>query len=119
TPETTKAVMQAPIPPRLIPRGIVDESLIAHIIVEKFLYHTPVYRLAKKYRQAGVGFIGKKNMHNWIHSSAAALMPLYYLLEKDLLNSPYLQGDETTLAVLSSDKPGASHTGYMWLIHNP
>lgn len=113
------AVVQASIPPRLIPRGMVDESLIAHLIEEKFLFHTPVYRLAKKYRQAGLGFIDKKNMHNWIHRAAEALMPLYHLLEKDLLQSPYLQGDESTLTVLSSNKPGASHTGYMWLIHNP
>ena len=116
---TENKVIQAAIPPRLIPRGIVDESLIAHIIEEKFLFHTPVYRLAKKYRQRGLGCIDKKNMHNWIHRSAEALMPLYHLLEKDLLSSPYLQGDESTLKVLSSDKPGASHTGYMWLIHNP
>jgi len=116
---TETTVLQASIPPRLIPRGIVDESLIVHIIEEKFMFHTPVHRLVKKYQQAGVKFVGAKNMHNWIHRSAEALMPLYYLLEKDLLSSPYLQADESTLKVLSSDKKGASHTGYMWLVHNP
>ena len=117
--ETQKSVLQEAIPPRLIPKGMVDESLVAHIIEEKFLHHTPVYRLVKKYKQIGVDFIKNRNLHNWIHQSAEALMPLYHLLEKDLLSSPYLQGDESTLKVLSSNKPGASHTGYMWLIHNP
>lgn len=41
--ETQKAVLQETIPPRLIPKGMVDESLVAHIIEEKFLHHTPVY----------------------------------------------------------------------------
>lgn len=117
--ETQKAVLQENIPPRLIPKGMVDESLIAHIIEEKFLHHTPVYRLVKKYKQIGVDFIKNRNLHNWIHRSAEVLMPLSDLLRKDLLSSPYLQGDESTLKVLSSNKPGASHTGYMWLIHNP
>lgn len=98
---------------------MVDESLIAHIIEEKFLHHTPVYRLVKKYKQIGVDFIKNRNLHNWIHRSAEVLMPLSDLLRNDLLSSPYLQGDESTLKVLSSNKPGASHTGYMWLTHNP
>src|SRR5690606_24859441 len=38
--ETAKAVMQAPIRPRLIPRGIVDESLIAHKYLEWLIRKT-------------------------------------------------------------------------------
>ncbi|HRP45867.1 MAG TPA: IS66 family transposase [Ginsengibacter sp.] len=117
--QPSKSVLQQEIPPRLIPKGMVDESLVAHIIEEKFLHHTPVYRLISKYKQIGINFIKSKNLHNWIHRSAEALMPLHHLLRQDLLSSPYLQGDESTLKVLQGDKPGASHTGYMWLIHNP
>lgn len=117
--ESEKMVLQAPVPPRLIPKGMVDESLVAHILEEKFLHHTPVYRLVQKYKQVEVDFIQARNLHNWIHRSAEALSPIYDLLREDLLCSPYLQGDESTLSVLSHDKPGASHTGYMWLIHNP
>lgn len=117
--ESQKTILQENIPPRLIPKGMVDESLMAHIIEEKFLHHTPVHRLVKKYKQIGVDFIRARNLHNWIHRSAEALLPLSHLLQKDMLRSPYLQGDESTLKVLSRDKPGASHTGYMWLLHNP
>ena len=27
-------ILQAPIPPRIIPKGMVDESLLAHIIIK-------------------------------------------------------------------------------------
>jgi len=117
--EHQKTILQENIPPRLISRGLVDESLVAHIIEEKILHHTPVYRQAKKLKQIGINFIKTRNQHNWIHRSAEALLPLYHLLQKDLLTSPYLQADESTLKVLSKNKLGASHTGYIWLLHNP
>ena len=37
-----KGVVQAPIAPRIVPKGMVDESLIAQIIVEKIQFQTPV-----------------------------------------------------------------------------
>lgn len=39
-----QGVAQAPIPMRLIPKGIVDESLVTQLIVEKILHtpHTPL-----------------------------------------------------------------------------
>lgn len=65
-----QGVAQAPIPPRLIPKGMVDESLVAQIIVEKILFHTPIHRFRKKLKQAGISFISENNLHNWFHSAA-------------------------------------------------
>ena len=31
-----------------MPKGMVDESLIAHLIIEKILFHTPIHRFRKK-----------------------------------------------------------------------
>ena len=52
-------VKQANIPPRLIPKGIVDETLVAHLIIEKILFHTPIHRFRKKLKQAGISFISE------------------------------------------------------------
>ena len=114
-----RGVVQASIPPRLIPKGMVDESLVAQIIVEKILFHTPVHRFRKKLKQAGVDFISENNLHNWLHSAAHNLLPLYYLLHEDLLRQSYNQADETRIPVLSKNKPGATHQGYFWVLNNP
>ncbi|MCB9351978.1 MAG: IS66 family transposase [Lewinellaceae bacterium] len=114
-----QGVAQANIPARLIPKGMVDESLVAQIIVEKILFHTPVHRFRKKLKQAGVGFISENNLHNWLHTGAHSLLPLYHLLHQDLLAQPYNQVDETRIAVLSKNKPGATHRGYFWVLYNP
>ncbi len=117
--QENQGVTQAPIPMRLIPKGIVDESLVAQLIVEKILFHTPVHRFRKKLKQAGVNFISENNLYNWFHSAAQALLPLYHLLHQDLLEQPYNQADETRIAVLSKNKPGATHRGYFWVLNNP
>lgn len=114
-----QGVSQANIPLRLIPKGMVDESLVAQIIVEKILFHTPIHRFRKKLKQAGLGFISENNLHNWFHTAAHSLRPIYHLLHQDLLAQPYNQVDETRITVLTKNKPGASHRGYFWVLHNP
>lgn len=112
-------VFQAPIPDRLIPKGMVDESLIAELVIEKIVHHTPIHRFRKKLKQAGLGMITENHLQSWFSKAAEALLPLHDLLKKDLLGETYLQADESTLKVLSKDKPGSSHQGYMWLLHAP
>ena len=112
-------VKQANIPPRLIPKGMVDESVVAHLIIEKILFHTPIHRFRKKLKQAGITFISEQNLYNWFHYAAAQLMPLYHLFKADLLAQNYLQCDETRIQVLSKNKPGASLRGQMWVINQP
>ncbi len=112
-------VLQANIPPRLIPKGMVDESLVAHLIVEKTVFHTPVHRFNQKLKQEGIDFVGENNLNNWLHRAAEALLPLYHLLKADLLAQPYLQADESHFKVLSANKPGSSHKGYMWVLNSP
>lgn len=119
TKDENQGVVQAPIPLRLIPKGMVDESLIAQIIVEKIQFHTPIYRFAKKLKQAGIGFIKQNNLHNWFHTGAQCLWPLYDLLIQDILDQGYLQADETRIPVLAKNKIGAAHRGQMWAFHAP
>jgi len=114
-----RGVYQAPIPPRIVPKGMVDESLIAQIISEKIQFHTPIYRFAKKLKQSGVDFIKENNLHNWFHTGAESLSPLYDLLIKEILSQGYIQADETRIAVLSKNKIGAAHRGQMWAFMAP
>ena len=117
--EEDRGVLQASVPVRLIPKGLVDESLLSQLVVEKILFHTPVHRFRKKLKQAGIGFISENNLYNWFQTVGYSLRPLYQLLHQDLLGQPYNQADETRITVLSKNQPGASHRGYFWVLHNP
>ena len=97
----------------------MDESLIADLITEKIMYHTPLHRYRKKLVQAGVSCISEQNLANWFASGAEGLIPLYHLFKDELLALSYLQGDETYFPVLCKNKPGATHRGYLWVLHSP
>ena len=112
-------IHQAPIPDRLIPKGTVDESLIAHLMVEKICYHTPIHRLHKKIKQGGIHFLQDKTLHSWLHRGAEALMPLWHMLKQACLDTGYIQADESGFKVLNKNKVGSSHRGQMWVIYQP
>jgi len=117
--EEDRGVFQASIPERIVPKGMVDESLIAELINEKIQFHTPIHRFSKKLKQAGVNFLKENNLHNWFHRGASALGPLYDLLIADVLAQGYIQSDETRMIVLAKNKIGASHRGQMWAFLAP
>ena len=114
-----KKINQAPIPPRIIPKGMVDESVISHIINEKIQHHNPLFRQAKKLKQQGLSFVKKTNIENWFSKGIEALVPLYHLHEQEVLSQDYLQVDESGIKVLQKNKKDSAHRGQMWVANDP
>lgn len=44
----------APMPEMIIPKGMASESLLADILIDKYVYHLPFYRVMQKYKELGV-----------------------------------------------------------------
>jgi len=117
--ELDATIIQSPIPPRILPKGMVDESVMAHIINQKIQFHLPLYRQSKQFKQMGLGFIRKTNIESWYGAGVCALVPLYHLLVEEVMHQLYLQVDESGIKVLSKNKPGSTHRGQMWVAHAP
>jgi transposase len=110
----TNSIYQALAPVRSFERGNVDTSLIAQIIVEKYVDHLPLDRQIKRFARLGYP-ISDSTIGNWVAASAAYLKPLYEAHKKLVLASGYLHADETIIKVLDSDKKNATHQGYYWV----
>jgi len=52
-------------------------------------------------------------------SCCVLLEPLYNRLKQKILDSDYIQVDESPIKVLDSDKKGTTHQGYQWVYHDP
>ncbi len=107
-------IIIADLPSMPIPKGIAGASLIAHIMVSKFVDHIPLYRQGQQFKRQGVD-IPLSSIGDWIRQGCNLAVPLYETLMKKVLNSEYLQADETPIPVLTKDKPGATHKGYLWV----
>jgi len=110
----TNSIHQALAPERSFERSNVDTSLIAQIIVEKFIDHLPLDRQLKRFARLGVT-ISDSTIGNWVTAGAAFLKPLYEAHKQLVLASGYLHADETIIKVLDSDKKNATHKGYYWV----
>jgi len=110
----TNRIFQAPAPERTFEKSNVDNSLVAQVIVEKYVDHMPLYRQLKRYERFGV-VISDSTMGDWVTTGAKWLLPLYEAHKLLVLRCGYLHADETIVKVLDSDKKGATHQGYYWV----
>ena len=110
----TNSILQAPAPDRAFEKSSVDPSLVAQVIVEKFLDHLPLYRQLKRYSRLGVN-ISDSTMGDWLTAAANLMLPLYEAHKKGVIACNYLHADETTIKVLESERKGATHLGYYWV----
>lgn len=113
-----KGVLIAPIPSRTVKRGLFDESVIAHLLIGKYIDHLPLYRQKKIFEREGMKIPPSTLIDNTA-AGCQALKPIYNALRREVLANLYLQGDETTIKVLQSEKKGACHLGYYWAYHAP
>jgi transposase len=108
----------ANLPSLPIPKGNAGASMLAHIAVDKFVYYLPFYRKVKMLKAHGFE-IAESTLGGWFSATCRLLEPLYRELIKQVLQTDYLQADESPIPVLTKDKPGATHKGYQWVYHDP
>jgi transposase len=106
------------LPPRPVDKGMAEPGLLAHVTIEKYVDHLPIYRQAQRFRRQGIT-IPESTLGGWIAATADLLLPLYDVLKTEVIASGYLQADETPIPVQDQDKPGTTHRGYYWVYHAP
>ena len=109
-----KPILQEKMPVQPIPGSIASASLLAYLIVSKYLDHLPLYRLEAMFLRIGV-VISRFTQSRWLIRTATMLEPLYNLLEKELLESPHVFMDETPVQVLAEPERNPEQKSYMWV----
>lgn len=108
----------AELPSLILPKCNVGAGLLAHICVSKFVDHLPFYRQIQILKRADV-IVASSSMSGWFSSAMTQLEILYEVQQKLVLQSQYLQADESPIKVQDSHKTGSLHTGYHWVFHAP
>lgn len=103
----------ADIPAQPIDKGLASAELLAHLIVDKYDYYLPIYRLEKWFLREGVS-ITRSTMWGWFYKCSVSLEPLVLFMHQELLKEDYVSSDDTTMPTLD---PGAgkTKTGRMWV----
>ena len=108
----------ADLPTLPIPKGNAGAGILSHILISKFVDHLPFDRQMKMFKRQDV-VIASSTINGWFNATCRLIEPLYETLRQKVISADYLMADETPLAVLTKDKPGATHKGYHWVYYDP
>lgn len=113
-----KGVVTAPMPTQALPKSNAHHSLIAHLLISKYMDHLPFHRQMEIFKRSGV-HLAASTVNGWFQAAIDLIGPLYEELRRQVLETDYIQIDETTIPVLDKDKPGGTKKGYHWIVRSP
>jgi len=110
--EQCETLVQAPMPPQVINKGIPAAGLLAQVLVAKYSDHLPLYRQERIFGRAGLA-ISRSTLAEWVGACGVQLQPLVNALRNALLEHAVLYADETPVSMLAPGKK-KTHRAYVW-----
>jgi len=105
-----EAITEAPAPSHPIPRGFAGPSLLAMVLVNKFLLHQPLNRQSKTYAREGIE-IDVSTLADRVGACVVALDPIIEAIRTHVMSAERIHADDTTVPVLAKLK---AVTGRIW-----
>lgn len=105
-------IVQAYAPSLTIDKGKAGAGLLAHVLVQKYCNHLPLYRQSEMYRREGID-LSRSTMANWVGQCSKLLEPLIEEIRKRVFASSQIHGDDTPVRVLTPGL-GKTKTGRIW-----
>ncbi|MEO0414944.1 MAG: IS66 family transposase [Verrucomicrobiota bacterium] len=100
TGETTLITTPAP-DNHPIDRCKADVSLLVSILIYKYMWHQPLYRLQEIFHSRSDIWLARSTMCGWITGCAAALEPIVKLMRSEMMKQKLIALDDTSVCQLA------------------
>jgi transposase len=110
-----EGVATAPAPEQVFERSAATASLLAHVVVSKYVDHTPLHRLHRIYDRCGAE-IPVSTLSDWTAAVGDLLEPLVERLAERVLKAYIVRTDATGLMVLDPTSPENIQRGTLWAL---
>lgn len=110
----SEGVQTAPAPSFALPRAMCGNGLLARVLTEKFADHIPLNRQATRMEREGERF-STATLSDWVVGGATLLHRIALAIDARLLQSPWLQADDTGLPV-QDGLDGKLRQGRLWAV---
>jgi transposase len=110
--QSCETLFQAELPSLPIAKGKAGPGLLAHIMVQKYRNHLPLYRQSEIYEREGLE-ISRSTLASWVGQCARLLNPLSEEIKKYVFSASQIHGDDTPVRVLS-DAVRKTKVGRIW-----
>ena len=116
TEESAEKIKIGALPMLPLPRSNAGPSLLAELLIGKYMHHMPFHRQLAIFKQSGVS-IPASTVNGWFKGSSDLLRALYHRLREIVTESDYIQVDETTVPVIDNKKQRAAKS-YLWVVRS-
>jgi transposase len=112
-------ILTAPMPPRIVDKGQLDNSVVVELMVGKYCDHLPIYRQLNKWdRECGLRLDDALPIRA-VMTGGRLLQPLARLIGQRLKEGEFIQADETRVPVLQQEGKGRNDIAWFWQYSKP
>ena len=108
-------IISTPAPDAVIEKSFADVSFLAGMLIDKILYHLPLYRQHQRLENFGI-ILSRATLTNLFHRSVDLLEPIYKAQLSSILASKVICMDETPVKAARAHS-GKMKTSYYWPIY--
>jgi transposase len=108
-------VVAAPVPPKLIPKGKFSVDFWVRVLMEKFLFQRPLYRVCKVLALKGLD-VSQGTLTGGLKRIAALLQPLYARILERSRAANHWHMDETRWMVFVEIVGKVGHRWWLWVV---
>jgi transposase len=109
-------IVTAPAPGRVIPKSILGVSVWVTVLLDKFLFHRPTYRLLGDLGTQGLD-LSQGTLTDGLRRLLPLLEPLYDRLVEHSQRQALWHADETRWLVFAAREGKVGHRWYLWVFH--
>jgi transposase len=113
---TQENIKIATLPLLPLPRSNAGASLLADLLLSKYMYHIPFHRKIAMFKHDGVS-LPASTVNGWFSGSSDLLRALYFRLREIVLSTDYIQIDESTVPVINNEKH-RTVKAYLWIVRS-
>ena len=114
-----EGVRAAPLPERIVEKGLVSDGVVINTVVSKYSDHLPLYRQSVMLERDAAVSISRATMNGWVMRVGELLRPVSAAIGRELIGGGYIQADETPVPVQMHDNRGKNHQAYLWQFGRP
>ena len=111
----TQSLTTVAAPSAIFDRCIADVSVLAGLLIDKFLYHLPLHRQHQRMELSGV-LLSRATLTHWVQRTIELLRPIYEALLHSVLQSRILAMDETPGKAGRKEK-GKMQKAWFWPVY--
>lgn len=113
--EGKAGIITTPCPPKLIPKGLFSIEFWVRLLLEKFLFQRPLYRVRKVLELEGL-FVSQGTLTGGLERLGELLQPLYTKILERSRVAKHWHMDETRWLVFVEVAGKVGHRWWLWVV---